>query len=672
MSNYHKVIGIDLGTTFSVVSAFNNETGKPEAFYVPGKMPPTCILPSVVSVSRSGSLLVGWQAKRNIMANPANTVIEVKRDMGTDRRFTLGGHEFNAPMISAMVLRELKTVAEQKIGDKIYDAVVTVPAYFKFVQRQATEEAAKIAELNARLLINEPTAAAIAYRGLYQREMHTTEEGIYIVYDLGGGTFDVSVISLVGESVEVMGTAGDDKLGGGDFDDDITNWAFEASSMSHLKDRSDVRPRVKAAAEQAKIDLSGAEIAVIDVPNLAGGDMYCELDRKTFIDLLQRKRQRPQRKEPVGLLDETLFAVEEAVASARKNFAEKRGREDFGVSDITAFLMVGGSTRIPAVRDLLAQRFKKDVIFDPELVDLAVSLGASIQARAITPMDKFGEKASVAIPDRVGASAAPVPPPVDLVDVTGHSLGVAVGHGEFHVIIGKDRDIPARETHRDFTTAQDNQPAVRVEVYQGEDPVARNNTLLGALVFDNLQSRPRGYYLFDVTFILDKSGLLELIVTSRVADNSRPPATQSAKFNAGPGTPVKPEELQRRREQLEALFRTGGLDPMSGMPPIAQARAATAQVAQQSRPPAVPAVVPSAQPGTQPATASGDIGSLIPVDYRDTWTKAKERAAALSGPRKTMLQVAIRHFESAVQSGDAGAIEEYGSAMIETYFANLR
>jgi molecular chaperone DnaK len=671
MASYHKIIGIDLGTTFSVVSAYNNDTGQPQAFDVPGLQPPTCILPSVVSVSRQGKILVGWQAKRNLAANPQNTIIEVKRKMGTEEKLLLGGQPFTPPMISAMVLKDLKSIAEKAMGCEIHDAVITVPAYFKFVQRQATEEAAAMAELNARLLINEPTAAAVAYRGVFQKDVPADEEGIFVVYDLGGGTFDVSVISIQGESVEVMGTSGDDMLGGGDFDDAIADWVFEQANIQALRGRKDVRARIKAAAEVAKIELSGSDTAVIELQGLAGSDVYCELDRATFIGLLQQKRPRPARKDPVGLLDETLIAVEEAVTSARRNFEEKRGRDDFSIKDVTAFLMVGGSTRIPAVREMLAKRFGRPVLFDPAIVDKAVSLGAAISARAMDPMDRFGGTV-VSLPTVVDAGGVPGPPPpiVDLVDVTGHSLGVAVGkYGDFLKMIEKDTEIPAEATHTDFSTQEDNQTAVRVKVYQGEDPVASNNTELGEMVFDRLEARPPGYHLFDVTFKLDQSGLLDLIVTKRVIDNSVPAEVQTKKLNAGPGSPVKPAELAERRRRLQELFATGGLDPQSGVP-----RATVSQAA------AVPssAEIPTPRAETPPMRASAasagtsELEALIPEDYKGMWKKATERAENLAPVRKITLQTAIRFFEDAVKSGDAAAIEEYGRSMIETYFANLR
>jgi molecular chaperone DnaK len=677
VASYHKIIGIDLGTTFSVVSAYNNDTCQPEAFDVPGLQPPTCILPSVVSVSRQGKILVGWQAKRNLAANPQNTIIEVKRKMGTDEKLLLGGQPFTPPMISAMVLKELKSIAEKKMGCDIHDAVITVPAYFKFVQRQATEEAAAMAELNARLLINEPTAAAVAYRGVFQKDVPADEEGIFVVYDLGGGTFDVSVICIQGESVEVMGTSGDDMLGGGDFDDAIADWVFEQAKIQALRGRKDVRARIKAAAEMAKIELSGSDTAIIELPGLApGADVYCELDRDTFIGLLQQRRPRPARKDPVGLLDETLIAVEEAVTSARRNFEEKRGREDFSVKDVTAFLMVGGSTRIPAVREMLAKRFGRPVLFDPGIVDKAVSLGAAISARAMDPMDRFGGIV-VSLPTAVDAAgvAGTPPPVVDLVDVTGHSLGVAVGkHGDFLKIIEKDTEIPAEATHTDFSTMEDNQPAVRVQVFQGEDPVASNNTPLGGIVFDRLEARPLGYHLFDVTFKLDQSGLLDLIVTKRVVDNSVPAEVQTRKLNAGPGTPVKPAELADRRRRLQELFATGGLDPQAGVPQAA-APPPREQAAAVPRPAYIPVErteTPPPMPTSDVPADAGNLEAMIPEDYRGMWKKAAERAESLTPVRKITLQTAIRFFEDAVKSGDAAAIEEYGRSMIETYFANLR
>jgi molecular chaperone DnaK len=708
---YHKIIGIDLGTTFSVVSAFNDETGKPEAFEVPGMQPPRCIFPSVVSVSRQGKILVGWPAKRNLPANPQNTVIEVKRYMGDERENELGGQKFNPQTISAMVLTELKKIAEARIGEPVHDAVITVPAYFNDLRRKATEDAARIAQLNPRLLINEPTAAAIAY-GL---DRLTDDERIFIVYDLGGGTFDVSVISVTGTTIEVMGTAGDDRLGGGDFDDRLTEWVFTQLERDYpgsgaLINKPELKARVKAAAEQAKIDLSGNDFAVVEVPNLTSAiNLYYEIDRNAFVELLQEPRPRPGHG-TMGLLDQTIASVSEAFESAKHNFKERLDRV-VTMDDVSEILLVGGSTRIPIIKEMLEKKFGKSVRFDPEIVDKAVSMGAAIMGRTMDPMDKF-EGEVVTVPREVGEG---LPGPahtaiaqLGVIDVTGHSLGIMLLGDRFHRLINKDTELPCEITHNEFTTAAEGQTVVRIAVFQGEDPIAPNNTLLGELLIDGLPPRPIGYHLFDVTFTLNISGVLNLKVKQYVLDNTQPPQEYTRELKSDGVKRLSKEEVEANRQRIQNLMEQGfgspGVFTQSAgawqppfTPPPFTTQGPYAPGSQQpqpngpNQPPATPwsNPVPTSPPVTsQPTSAApavaeapastttapvadSDMAAKIPPEYRDVWTKARAHVANLQGARAQILQTSIKFFEDAVQAGNPVAIADYAKAMVETYFSSL-
>jgi molecular chaperone DnaK len=712
---YHKIIGIDLGTTFSVVSAFNEETGKPEAFEVPGMQPPRSTFPSVVSISRRGKVLVGWPAKRNLAANPQNTVIEMKRRMGDNFQATLGGQQFNPQMISAMVLTELKKIAEKRIGEPVYDAVITVPAYFSDLQRQATEDAARIAQLNPRLLINEPTAAAIAY-GI---DKLTDEERIFVVYDLGGGTFDVSIILVAGTTIEVMGTDGDR----------ITEWVFnqierDFPGSGNLHGQPDLWARVKAAAEQTKIDLSGMENAVVDVPNLTPDiNVYYDIDRDTFISLLQEPRSRPHRKEPIGLLDETIESVKEAFKSAQQSFKERLDL-DVTMDDVTEFLLVGGSTRIPAVKQMLEQHFGRPVRFDSEMVDTAVSFGAAILGRTMDPMDTF-EGEVVAVPRKVltdeegklAVARGEVTQGefsianLDVVDVTGHSLGITLVSDRFHRLINKDTELPASETHEGFTTAADNQPAASIRVFQGEDPIAPNNTFLGELLIDGLDPRPMGYHMFDVTFALDISGVLGLTVKHTVHDDSRPPREFTKQLKSSGVTRLSRNQVEENQRRMQQILEKGfdsdmPPQPMAPQPqtpyqsqapfqpqtpypphhaapqPQSPTPEPTAAPPYQAPPEAQPESEASSQPESEappepeaspepPASTmtspDGDLETRVPEDFRDVWQHARERVVELEGPRQRMLQSTIDHFEQAVQAGDEAVIHNLGAEMAELY-----
>jgi hypothetical protein len=464
---------------------------------------------------------------------------------------------------------------------------------------------------------------------------------------------------------------------------------------------------VKVAAEQAKIDLSGADFAVIEVPRLTSDiNVYYEIDRATFIALIQEPRPRPHRKEPIGLLDETIESVGVAFESAKRNFKERYDRE-VTMDDVTEFLLVGGSTRIPAVREMLESRFNKLVRFDPEIVDKAVSLGAAIMGRTMDPMNAY-EGEVVSVPREVGVARTQGETAISqlgVVDVTGHSLGIMLVGDRFHRLINKDTELPAAVTHDGFTTVADNQPGVWIKVFQGEDPIAPNNTFLGEIRIDNLSPRPTGFHLFDVTFDLDISGVLGLTVKHYVRDNSIPPQTYTTRLQSSGVTRLSREEVMENRRRMQQLLEMG-VGP--GMPPPRP------QVAQPAVPPGgyqahfqpQPTAAPPPQPyasyqpqpmappqptapppasytattpeAQQPPTTAtmpapgGDLEARMPEDFRDIWRRARERAAVLEGARRQILQTAIQYFEQAVQVGDQASIHDYGKTMVETYFSMLR
>jgi molecular chaperone DnaK len=613
-----------------------------------------------------------------MLANPRDTIAEVKRIMGGEqlpdgrivpKTVRLGGQEFSAQEISAMILKQLKTVAEEKIGSPIHDAVITVPAYFHENQRKATEDAARIAQLNPRLLINEPTAAATAY-GLSIPASERAQERILIVYDLGGGTFDVSVIRMEAETIEVMGTSGDDHLGGGDFDELLTDWAFDQLEREHPGSgglrHSELRGRVKAAAEQAKIDLSGADFAVLEVPNFTPDiNVYCEIDRDTFISLLRAPRLRPRREKPIGLLDETLESVEEALRSARRNFREKYDRENLTMDDMDEFLLVGGSTRIPAIKEMLEARFNRPVRFDSDIVDKAVSLGAAIVARDYIPSSGFEEPIieipTTVSPGRTTPESTIVP---TLIDVTGHSLGVAVVGNRFHRLIMKDSDVPAMVTHRDFTTVEDGALVAAIRVFQGEDPIADQNTFLGEIVIDGLEPRPVGFHLFDITFSMNQSGVLNVEAIHRVRDNSRPPISRKITLT-GEVEHLPPEEVTLRRDRIGVLTTQGFVDyeqPVYTDTPPAGYQAPPP-------PPSTP-VFDQRPPGpSSPPPASGDeMEARVPPGFREVWQRARQQATTLQGAERMILEKAVEVFEDAVREGDQAKITDSGNAMMRTAF----
>ncbi|MBE6894724.1 MAG: molecular chaperone DnaK [Ruminococcaceae bacterium] len=455
-----KIIGIDLGTTNSCVAVM--EGGEAVVIANAEGMRTT---PSVVGFSKTGERLVGQVAKRQAITNPEGTVASIKREMGTNYKANINGKAYTPQEISAMILAKLKADAEAYLGEKVTEAVITVPAYFNDSQRQATKDAGAIAGLNVRRIINEPTAAALAYG------VDKEQDQKVMVYDLGGGTFDVSIIEMGDGVQEVLATAGNNRLGGDDFDDRIIKYLaaeFKKDNGIDLLNDKMAAQRLKEAAEKAKIELSGVMQTAINLPFItvdATGPKHLDmtLTRAKFDELT------------ADLVEATMGPVRQALADS-----------GLSTSELNKVLMVGGSSRIPAVQEAVKKLIGKDP-FKGINPDECVALGAAIQG-GVLGGDVKG---------------------ILLLDVTPLSLGIETYGGVSTKIIERNTTIPTKKSQI-FSTAADNQPSVEVNVLQGEREMARDNKSLGIFHLDGIAPAPRGIPQIEVTFDIDANGIVSV------------------------------------------------------------------------------------------------------------------------------------------------------------------
>lgn len=455
-----KIIGIDLGTTNSCVAVM--EGGKPVV--IPNQEG-SRTTPSVVAFTKTGERLVGESAKRQAVTNADRTISSIKRHMGTDYRVNIDGKNYTPQEISAMILQKLKADAEAYLGEKVSEAVITVPAYFNDAQRQATKDAGKIAGLDVKRIINEPTAAALSYG------VDKDNDQKVMVYDLGGGTFDVSIIEMGDGVQEVLATAGNNRLGGDDFDQRVIDWivqSFRVESGIDLSGDKMAMQRIKEAAEKAKIELSGMTSAAINLPFItadATGPKHLDmtLSRAKFNELT------------ADLVEKTMGPVRQALQDS-----------GLSINEISKVLLVGGSSRIPAVQDAVKNFIGKDP-FKGINPDECVAIGAAIQAGVLG-----GEVQGLL-----------------LLDVTPLSLGVETMGGVMTKIIERNTTIPTKKSQV-FSTAADGQTQVEVNVLQGEREFARDNKQLGLFKLDGIAPAPRGIPQIEVTFDIDANGIVNV------------------------------------------------------------------------------------------------------------------------------------------------------------------
>ena len=518
MAEGEKVIGIDLGTTNSVVSVMEGSDPK-----VIANLEGNRLTPSVVAFTDKGDTLVGEPAKNQAVTNPTNTIYSAKRFMGRRHnevaseekivpynvtggpedyvKIEVNGKEHSPPQISAMVLQKLKESAESYLGHKVNKAVITVPAYFNDAQRQATKDAGQIAGLEVSRIINEPTAAALAY-GLEKKQ-----DQKIAVFDLGGGTFDVSILEVSDELVEVLSTNGDTHLGGDDFDEELINFIadkFKTDNDVDLRDDAMALQRLREAAEKAKKELSTAQSTDINLPFImadASGAKHLQMsisraEFERLIDPLVERTRNP-----------VLNAIKDAKLSA---------------ADIDEIVMVGGSTRVPKVQEFVKELFGGKEPHKGVNPDEVVSVGAAIQGGIIT-----GEVTDVV-----------------LMDVTPLSLGIETEGGVMTVLIERNATIPTTKSET-FSTASDNQPAVTVTVFQGERPMAQDNRQLGQFNLDGIPPAPRGVPQIEVSFDIDVNGILKVSAKDKATGKE-----QSVRIENSSG--LSEEDIEKMRQEAES------------------------------------------------------------------------------------------------------------------------
>ena len=490
-----KIIGIDLGTTNSCVAV--HEGGETKVI---ANAEGNRTTPSVVAFGKDGEIIVGLKAKNQMITNP-NVVYSIKRDMGTDKKVNVNGKDYTPQEISAMILGDLKKTAEEYLGEKVTKAVITVPAYFNDAQRQATKDAGKIAGLEVERIINEPTAAALAY-GLDKQDKNEK----ILVYDLGGGTFDVSILELGDGVFEVLSTSGNNNLGGDDFDQRIMDYLvseFKRENGIDLANDKMAMQRVKDAAEKAKKDLSGMTSTDVSIPFITQSEngplhLSVNLTRAKFEDLIS------------DLLNSTLEPVRNALKDA-----------NLSKNDIDKIILVGGSTRIPKVVDLIKDELGKEPSkgVNPDEV---VAMGAAIQGGVLT-----GEVEDIV-----------------LLDVTPLSLGIETMGNVCTVLIPRNTTIPTSKSQV-FSTAVDNQPAVDIHILQGERPMASDNKTLGRFQLTGIPAAPRGVPQIEVTFDIDANGIVN-VKAKDLGTNKEQAITITSSTN------LSDEEIDKMVKEAEA------------------------------------------------------------------------------------------------------------------------
>jgi molecular chaperone DnaK len=664
-------------------------------------------VPSVIGLDPEGKVIVGSQAQNNLIMDPGNTVIEIKRLMGTYERepdparndpgvpktVPFRNRSYLPQEISAFILMELKRMAEDLVGEPIHDAVITVPAYFREPQKGATADAAAMARLNLCMLLNEPTAAAVSF-GMDQ--IKDDNQHIYAVYDLGGGTFDVSIISVTKDEVSVVGTGGDPKLGGGDFDDRITGYVVDYIRDKHHVDLSQAPDypslwaRIKREAELRKRELSTSTSTMLSLPYLTGQlSVNVPLSRATFESLIG------------DLLKNSLDCLDQAIASAYESNGITRDM-------IEEVLLVGGSTRVACIRPMLAdymgmelQSVRYDI--DPDEV---VSRGAAIVAMRFHPKDAFeGEEVEIDMNTAEGQAEAEMASTqaaaIILNDVTSHSLGIMVNEGDFFPLIPKDSQIPARREQDGFTNAGRTR-MIDVMIFQGESPNALDNTLIGKLPIPLPEERERGYYQFQVTFALDTNGLLNVTVLC-LNDNSlwdtKVQCNVRASREAIDQSAEHLHEVMAGKDEEQPAepqpFRPGAVPPpppRAGAPMPQPPRPQPTPTPQPTPPPSQPAPRPAAQPAStpQPAQAAQPVppaqpvqtapsGGALPMPPENTPEEHKGLARRsykklnqlpVNDPNYNKLRNAYLAFVEAVLGGDP-ELEDYVFDLNELYMRAL-
>ena len=610
-----RIIGIDLGTTYSCVAYFNEKKGIFEV--LPSKQGPQTT-PSVVSMNKNGEVVVGETAKRQALLNPENTIAEIKRHMGElgadGKPYTVrfAGRPHTPEEISAYILRELKEAAELAINEPVTAAVITVPAYFEEPQRQATLRAGKMAGLDVKRIINEPTAAAVAYGHEHGKDDDEDEDAAsrprnLVIYDLGGGTFDISVIEIEGGNIRVKSTHGDHYLGGVDFDRAISAWAvkqirarygvdIDAIAAGRGKDgergrraldrlRLEAEGHKKALSSQESVNMTFAAL-VVDPATSDLVDVDLDLTRAEFEAMISVK------------INDTLRSVDIALADARMK-----------VGDIDEVILVGGSTRIPLVKRVLARHFGKEARTDIH-PDLCVALGAAQEAL------KHVDVASVPVEQRAVYEKHLEDAPM-VVDVTGHSLGVAVQGKHMSVLIPKQSPIPANVT-KSYATMNDDQTVVHVQPFQGEDKLVEHNTALRSFSLEQLPRLPAGQVKIDVTFLLDANGMLTITAKDMMTG--------------------------RQREIVIEDVHTKGHTETKLLPSVG------------ARP-------PSAEPLAESAPSP-----QVPEKFRKFVDQAKTLLPKLQPAPAQRLQSVLDTFHGAVSARTPATIESAGFTLMETLF----